>query len=920
MRSKILKLIAVLAMCFMVIGALVACGEGAKGNAGEKGEPGKTGTGIASIVLNEDGTKFVITYTDGKTAEVAVPSTACKEHKNVTVHEFKDFEHSATYNEAEEKWEFEDGKYLKVCDDCGAAEIVVGVIHNFEEGTVAPTCTEIGFDGKYCLDCDYYEAIEGSEVPAQGHSITVKNDVVEDDRNICTEGSWKLGVCDRGCGATEPVFVPAPGHTVETWNKNIAPTATQKGKLAGTCTVCGDACEKEIPAFNTTDYAYAVEAASCLTGGKETWTYSFNEQTFAYEVALLAKGHSVGDKAVDTLEKYEYADDAFAYIYGQTGIVALNVVDPKCGTLADGYYVCSDCGMSVSIKVYGDHVWGTATTEPATCTSGSKTVKACTVDGCNGKDEKVADDKLDHSLVYGLIYLADDETFRFTTKCSTCTTMDSNVIVTDLVELDIDGSKAAKCNEAGFNKFVYEYAVGKTVSCNVTVPATNVHTLVVNGVVVAPNAQGYYSSAYIGKGITVLVDEGEEYPDVVTCGNTYSGFFVCVCGMNQSVTIINPHNLVHDAENELNAAPTCTVPGTKVWKCDKDCCQTVPYYEYETLPVVAHVYTYTLVEDGDLWKVVGDCNTCDDTVEYDGLTEDDFTETTVPSTCTKKGTYTITLTKQIAGVTVPPLVTELELAPHSVEAGKLLTDCETVSAGVYKYNTKYFTALDLSGFICGETGEFEGYFQCKAEGCGMACKVRLAADHLWGEYSVTNPATCTETGLKVASCQCGAEDRVVILATGHLNLSATVTVIPSATAGGVLKITCSCGDFYNYDLPALTNSEFYAEFEVDEDDPDCYTQGTMKYTGKVAVPVNGFFAAKEFDVEFTVITAATEHSAQPSADKLIVYTVEETIAGANWDVTYTVYQCEICGKYIVVDAYVHGAVIAPIAPADSEEE
>ena len=919
MRSKILKLIAVLAMCFMVIGALVACGEGAKGEAGAKGETGATGTGIASVVLNADGTKFVITYTDGKTAEVAIPSTKCAGGcKDVTVHEFKDFEHSATYNKAEEKWEFEDGKFLKVCNVCGASEIVVGVIHNFKEGTVAPTCTTIGFDGKYCLDCDYYEAIAGTEKAALDHSFTVKNDVIEDGRNICTEGSWQLGVCDRDdCGATKPVYVPAPGHTVETWNKNVAPTATQKGSLAGTCTVCGAACEKEIPAFNETDYVKAVEAASCLVGGKETWTYSFNEQTFAYEVPLSAKGHSVGGKAVDTLEKYEYADNAFAYIYGQEGIVALNVVDPKCGTLADGYYVCGDCGMSVSIKVYGDHVWGDPTVVPATCTSGTKTVKECTVEGCGVEDEKVADDKLDHSLVYGLIYLEGE--FKFTTKCANCTTMDSSRDVTDLVELDEAGSKAAKCNEAGFNKYVYEYAVDKTVSCQVTVPATNVHTLVVNGAVVAPDANGYYSSAYIGKGITVLVDEGEEYPDVVTCGNTYDGFFVCVCGMNQSVTIINPHNLVLDPEDARNEPATCTSIGYKVWKCNKECCQTTPYTEVEPIAMLAHSYTYALVEDGDLWKVVGTC-VCNDTVEYDGLTEDDFEEATVKSTCTTQGTYTITLKKQIAGITVPPLVTKLALAPHSVEAGKLLTDCELASEGVYKYNTKYFTALDLSGFICGETGEFEGYFQCKADGCGMSVKVRLAADHLWGEYKVEDEATCTEPGLKVAECKCGAKDEVVIDPTGHKNLTAVVTVVPSATAGGVLKITCSCGEFYNYDLPALTHPEFYAEFEVDEDDPDCYNQGTMKYTGKVAVPANGFFVAKEFDVEFTVITAATEHSAQPSADKLIVYTVEETIAGAKWDVTYTVYQCEICGKYIVVNADVHAAVIAPIAPAGSDEE
>ena len=80
MRSKILKLIAVLAMCFMVVGALVACGEagpaGPTGPKGDKGDTGAAGNGIVSIDLSTDGTKLVIKYTNCTTAEVAIPSAS----------------------------------------------------------------------------------------------------------------------------------------------------------------------------------------------------------------------------------------------------------------------------------------------------------------------------------------------------------------------------------------------------------------------------------------------------------------------------------------------------------------------------------------------------------------------------------------------------------------------------------------------------------------------------------------------------------------------------------------------------------------------------------------------------------------------------------------------------------------------------
>jgi len=64
----------------------------------------------------------------------------------------------------------EAGEHLDVCVDCGYSVKVADVEahgHNMKETTVKPTCTEAGYTGGKCYNCDYEEV---TEIEALGHS------------------------------------------------------------------------------------------------------------------------------------------------------------------------------------------------------------------------------------------------------------------------------------------------------------------------------------------------------------------------------------------------------------------------------------------------------------------------------------------------------------------------------------------------------------------------------------------------------------------------------------------------------------------------------------------------------------------------------------------------------------------------------
>ena len=111
--------------------------------------------------------------------------------------------------------------------------------------TVAPSCTEAGYDLYTCRDCGATE--QRNVKPALGHkwdSGTVTTEPTEKDPGTMT---YTCTVC----GQTKTEVIPATGPHTHVWGEGtvtVAPTETTPGVRTYTCTVCGKTRTEIIPA------------------------------------------------------------------------------------------------------------------------------------------------------------------------------------------------------------------------------------------------------------------------------------------------------------------------------------------------------------------------------------------------------------------------------------------------------------------------------------------------------------------------------------------------------------------------------------------------------------------------------------------------------------------------------------------------
>ena len=111
--------------------------------------------------------------------------------------------------------------------------------------TVAPSCTEAGYDLYTCRDCGASE--QRNVKPALGHkwdSGTVTTEPTEKDPGTMT---YTCTVC----GATKTEVIPATGPHTHVWDEGtvtVAPTETTPGVRTYTCAVCGQTRTEIIPA------------------------------------------------------------------------------------------------------------------------------------------------------------------------------------------------------------------------------------------------------------------------------------------------------------------------------------------------------------------------------------------------------------------------------------------------------------------------------------------------------------------------------------------------------------------------------------------------------------------------------------------------------------------------------------------------
>lgn len=364
MKKTIVKLIAVLALCFMVGAVLVACKAeaGPKGDKGDKGDTGATGatgaTGENGLTPEiKDGYWWIGETNTGVKAEgvdgaAGAPAPVCAEHKN-TNHVLK-----STTLTNDETCEI----VLSVCNECGFAAINVECGHNYivdadVTKTYAATCYTDGLTTKVCEGCGDVQTethtATGNHVPA------VAWDPTNIDTTVWTAGQNEIG-CEcvagtpytttcttTGCGATIAEMLDAAGHSAAPWvDGNIQANLDAGWKLAekpANITICDWApvyvyeCDN---CYDDADHKHCLEtkvlaAPGCVADIPAATCTQDQVCTVCGEIMAEKLGHTISNtsnKAITLAPTYEAAGTAVIYcdVCSTVGapVVAVEVVLP----------------------------------------------------------------------------------------------------------------------------------------------------------------------------------------------------------------------------------------------------------------------------------------------------------------------------------------------------------------------------------------------------------------------------------------------------------------------------------------------------------------------------------------------------------------------------------------------------------------
>lgn len=158
---------------------------------------------------------------------------------------------------------------VRTCSVCGTVEredvLNDFLPHSFRVETVAPTCTDDGYDLHICTVCAHEE--KDNFVDALGHNDE-GNDWTEKTPATCTEDGEEVILCNV-CGKpsqTRPI--KKLGHTSGEWVVTKEATCTEKGTNSHYCSVCNEVYEtEEIPVIPHTYEWVVIAEPDCTTDG-----------------------------------------------------------------------------------------------------------------------------------------------------------------------------------------------------------------------------------------------------------------------------------------------------------------------------------------------------------------------------------------------------------------------------------------------------------------------------------------------------------------------------------------------------------------------------------------------------------------------------------------------------------------------------
>ena len=269
-----------------------------------------------------------------------------------------------------------------VCDEWYGTDFVPALGHSHEKSTVAPTCTERGYDLWLCHCGDSYRE---NYTDALGHDF---GELIVDLAPTCTEQGAGHYACGA-CGYSEPTVLPAKGHD---YSERVirAASCSREGLIRYTC-ACGDVVDETI---EKTNHDYQKKKAS------KWWFQWLIEHIlnvfFGYEGSdpyYFECTHCGHIQTLAEQERYGAGSSAMSTCIHSLGEWVTVHEESNCEKSAAEGRICSICREIVEARIIAateEHHFGDwYETKAPTCTATGTDERECTV--CHAKDTRSTD-------------------------------------------------------------------------------------------------------------------------------------------------------------------------------------------------------------------------------------------------------------------------------------------------------------------------------------------------------------------------------------------------------------------------------------------------------------------------------------------------------------------------------------------------
>lgn len=596
---------------------------------------------------------------------------------------------------------------------------------------------------------------------------------VDREANCYTEGLQvrECTVCGKGYWETIPM--------------------TQHHWVDGKCTICGDECT------HTYGEKTIITPATCTTMGSYTKT-------------CTTCGYVYKGQIPKTQHNYEW-----------------KVTTPAtCNSTGVETKTCTNCGKTYgqrTIPATGEHNWETVETIPATCTSKEKQKQECTV--CHTTRTTINENShyADHTWaeVDGTVTCTKcgwEHTHRWVEDTSktvpaTCTSEGSKTYycTADYKDYDQELHKCHSTKTVTLAKTAHHWVNGVCTECG----ATHEHdwqeqTSLAKSPTCTEKGSKTYKCSKCGETKVEEIPATGHTWKIHQIAQNKSECKCSVCGATKA----------HDLKVVSKDPATCTKKGIIHYVC-KDCGKKVRDNDPDA-PALGH----------DWKNQDGTCSRCNAQHTHDW----GEWKTTTPADCTTEGeevrqcnTCGFEETKKLEKTAHQWGEWNITTEPSCTTEGEEVRQCEVCQKTETKKLDKTAHVTEIVGAkesTCTTAG-YSGDEVCKH--CHAVIKMghKLAlAQHQWGEWKTTTPASCTHEGEETRQCKnCQETETRKLKKTGHDWSEWKTTTKPSCTHGG--EETRQCKNCQGTETRKLAKTAHNTEVRGAKE-PSCTTEG---YTG-----------------------------------------------------------------------------------------